>query len=140
MKTAALLIALLLVSTAVVEAQPIRDFIDKILGREKITHIEDILKDPENFNGKNVTVEGIFTDRSYFSWVRGDLWGVDENGNVLTMQVNQSESMKGRDFYKHMDQLYDKKVRVKGFIDVLEDGKAQRPLLIADVSAVEVIE
>jgi len=139
MKTAALLVVLLLLSTAVVEAQPIRDLIDKVLGREKITHIEDILKEPENFDGKNVTVEGIFTERSYFSWVRGDLWGIDEDGNVLTMQVNQSESMKGRDFYKHMDQLYDKKVRVKGFIDVLEDGKAQKPLLIADVSAVEVI-
>jgi hypothetical protein len=139
MKTAALLVVLLLISAAVVEAQPIRDFIDRILGREKITRIEDILKEPENFDGKNVTVEGIFTERSYFSWVRGDLWGVDENGNVLTIQVNQSESMNGRDFYKHMDQLYDKKVRVKGFIDVLEDGKAQRPLLVADVSAIEVI-
>lgn len=131
---ALLLLFFVAASITTAEAQPWRDWLNRLLGRETITGIGEILEDPENFDGKNVTVEGIFTDRAYFAWVRGDLWGIEEEGEILTVSIERD----GPGFYDYIDSLYDKKVRAKGEIELLQDGKELKPLLIT--SDIEVIE
>ncbi|MDY6984894.1 MAG: hypothetical protein SVE93_00555, partial [Candidatus Thermoplasmatota archaeon] len=86
---ALLLLFFVAASITTAEAQPWRDWLNRLLGRETITGIGEILEDPENFDGKNVTVEGIFTDRAYFAWVRGDLWGIEEEGEILTVSIER---------------------------------------------------
>lgn len=147
MQRSAMCLAILFLLAPLAEAQQaggpqdsVRQWIDRILGRETITKVGDILKNPEKFDGKNVTVEGTFTDRASFSWVRGDLWGIEDNGETLTMNVKQNADLKGRDFYMYMDSLYDKNIRVKGEIELLEDGKTLKPLLVVEVSDIEVME
>jgi uncharacterized protein YdeI (BOF family) len=147
MQRFAICLAILFLLAPVAEAQQsggpqdaVRRWIDRILGKETITEVSDILKNPENFDGEEVTVEGIFTDRASFSWVRGDLWGIEDNGKKITVNVKQNETLKGRDFYQYIDGLYDKSVRVRGRIEVLEDGKSLKPLLVAEVSDIEVMQ
>jgi len=60
----------------------IRDLINRVLGREatpEITPIEDILKNPEEYSNKTVTVEGILGGRIGYGWMRGDIYGIYEN-------------------------------------------------------------
>jgi len=129
MKKAALLIALLFL---IVGTQGCVD-------RTSATAISEILKSPEDFEGKEVIVEGIFTDSVSFSWVRGDLWGIDD-GAAITVQIEQNEDLSGREFYDYIDSLYDKKVRVEGEVAIARDTYGKNPFLIAGVEGIEVIE
>lgn len=138
---ALLLLFFVAASIATAEAQPWRDWLNRLLGRETetITSIGEILENPENFEGKNVTVEGTFTDRVSFSWVRGDLWGIDD-GAAITVQIERDEDLSYREFYDYIDSLYDKKVRVEGEVAIAQDTHGKNPFLIAEVEDIKVIE
>ena len=118
-----LIICALLFTT--VEAQrgigdTIRDFINRMLGREtapeitapEITPIEDILKNPEEYSDKTVTVEGILGGRIGYGWMRGDIHGIYDFGNAEEFE----------EYEKMMNGTYEGPANIKGIsVDLRPD-------------------
>lgn len=100
----------------------IRDFINRMLGREtdpeitapEITPIEDILKNPEEYSDKTVTVEGILGGRIGYGWMRGDIYGIYDFGNV--------EEYSKEEYEKLMNGTYEGPANIKGIsVDLRPD-------------------
>jgi hypothetical protein len=141
---------------AAVEAHgPVRDLINRMLEREQITEIKDILDKPEGYASKTVTIEGTFGGRTTLAWMEGTLYGVyDEEGNGLTIDVpidyeRYAEIAKSdeeyyemmEEFHERMSSLGGKKVRVTGVVGVyyMEIGWADAPVLIVNEDDIELI-
>jgi len=141
---------------ATVEAQrPIRDLIDRILGREKpvevqVTEIEDILANPEKYASEDVndtiTVEGTLGPRAGYGWMRGDIYGIySEKGDAINMQVwvdsdkideqtgtyEEYRELNNR-WHEHIESMMGKKVRVTGVVDVsfMKEPHNEAPLIV----------
>jgi len=91
----------------------IRDLINRILGREtapEITPIEDILKNPEEYSNKTVTVEGILGGRIGYGWMRGDIYGIYENAEEF------------EEYERLMSETYEVPANIKGIsVDLAPD-------------------
>ncbi len=95
----------------------IRDFINRILGREEgkevqVTEIKDILENPEEYSNKTVTVEGILGSRIGYGWMMGEIYGIYDFENAEELE----------EYEKMMSETYEGPADIKGIsVDLRPD-------------------